>query len=99
MAAPSNASESFEEAQRIAEKVVNALGGYGIFGVEFFVQGDNVYFSELSPRPHDTGMVTMISQDLSEFALHVTRYSWCADSLHPATRSFGVISDPGKRKF
>lgn len=59
------------EAKIIAEKVVNALGGYGIFGVEFFVKGDVVYFSELSPRPHDTGMVTMISQDLSEFALHV----------------------------
>ena len=64
-------ASALEEAQRIAEKVVNALGGYGIFGVEFFVQGDQVYFSELSPRPHDTGMVTMISQDLSEFALHV----------------------------
>jgi phosphoribosylglycinamide formyltransferase 2 len=59
------------EAQRIAERVVNALGGRGIFGVEFFVKGKEVYFSELSPRPHDTGMVTMISQDLSEFALHV----------------------------
>ena len=57
--------------QQIAEKVVNALGGYGIFGVEFFIKDENVYFSELSPRPHDTGMVTMISQDLSEFALHV----------------------------
>lgn len=57
--------------QDIAEKVVNALGGVGIFGVEFFIKGDEVYFSELSPRPHDTGMVTMISQDLSEFALHV----------------------------
>ena len=64
-------AKALKEAQRIAEKVVNALGGYGIFGVEFFVHGDNVYFSELSPRPHDTGMVTMISQDLSEFALHV----------------------------
>jgi phosphoribosylglycinamide formyltransferase 2 len=64
-------SKALEEAHRIAEKVVNALGGYGIFGVEFFVQGEQVYFSELSPRPHDTGMVTMISQDLSEFALHV----------------------------
>ncbi len=62
---------ALREAQVIAEKVVNALGGYGIFGVEFFVKGDVVYFSELSPRPHDTGMVTMISQDLSEFALHV----------------------------
>jgi len=64
-------SKALKEAQLIAEKVVNALGGYGIFGVEFFVKGDEVYFSELSPRPHDTGMVTMISQDLSEFALHV----------------------------
>jgi phosphoribosylglycinamide formyltransferase 2 len=59
------------DAQDIAAKVVNALGGRGIFGVEFFVKGETVYFSELSPRPHDTGMVTMISQDLSEFALHV----------------------------
>ncbi|NBW35253.1 MAG: formate-dependent phosphoribosylglycinamide formyltransferase [Cytophagia bacterium] len=59
------------ESQSIARKVVDALGGYGLFGVEFFVKGDTVYFSELSPRPHDTGMVTMISQDLSEFALHV----------------------------
>lgn len=59
------------DAQQIATKVVNALGGRGIFGVEFFVKGNIVYFSELSPRPHDTGMVTMISQDLSEFALHV----------------------------
>lgn len=58
-------------AQEIARSVVDALGGSGIFGVEFFVKGDAVYFSELSPRPHDTGMVTMISQNLSEFALHV----------------------------
>src|SRR5688572_1284331 len=62
---------ALKEAQRIAQKVVDALGGFGIFGVEFFVKGETVYFSELSPRPHDTGMVTMISQDLSEFALHV----------------------------
>lgn len=62
---------ALKDAQAIAAKVVNALGGYGIFGVEFFVKDATVYFSELSPRPHDTGMVTMISQDLSEFALHV----------------------------
>lgn len=67
---PMNTS-ALQEAQDIARKVVNELGGFGIFGVEFFVKGDEVYFSELSPRPHDTGMVTMISQDLSEFALHV----------------------------
>lgn len=58
-------------AQEIALKVTDALGGRGIFGVELFVKGDEVIFSEVSPRPHDTGMVTMISQDLSEFALHV----------------------------
>src|SRR5688572_13707017 len=63
--------EALREAKHIATEVVNALGGRGIFGVEFFVKGDTVFFSELSPRPHDTGMVTMISQDLSEFALHV----------------------------
>lgn len=57
-------------AQDIALKVTDALGGYGIFGVELFVKGNDVIFSEVSPRPHDTGMVTMISQDLSEFALH-----------------------------
>ena len=58
------------QAQDIARKITDALGGYGIFGVEMFVCGDEVIFSEVSPRPHDTGMVTMISQDLSEFALH-----------------------------
>lgn len=57
-------------AQDIARKITDALGGYGIFGVEMFVRGDEVLFSEVSPRPHDTGMVTMVSQDLSEFALH-----------------------------
>ena len=56
--------------KEIAEKVTTALGGRGIFGVELFIKGDEVYFSEVSPRPHDTGMVTMISQDLSQFALH-----------------------------
>lgn len=58
------------EAQRIAATITEALGGYGVFGVELFVSGDTVIFSEVSPRPHDTGMVTMISQNLSEFALH-----------------------------
>ncbi|MBU5385440.1 formate-dependent phosphoribosylglycinamide formyltransferase [Citrobacter sp. EBS8] len=61
-------------AQEIARKVVLALGGYGLFGVELFVCGDEVIFSEVSPRPHDTGMVTLISQDLSEFALHVRAF-------------------------
>lgn len=58
------------EAQRQAEAITGALGGWGVFGVEFFVKGDSVIFSEVSPRPHDTGLVTLISQDLSEFALH-----------------------------
>ncbi len=59
------------EAQRVAEKVTAELGGHGLFGVELFIRGDEVLFSEVSPRPHDTGLVTLISQDLSEFALHV----------------------------
>jgi phosphoribosylglycinamide formyltransferase 2 len=59
------------ESERIARAVTDALGGTGIFGVELFVQGDEVWFSEVSPRPHDTGLVTLVSQDLSEFALHV----------------------------
>ena len=61
---------AIEKAQEIAKKVTDALGGYGIFGVEMFIKGDDVIFSEVSPRPHDTGMVTMISQNMSEFALH-----------------------------
>lgn len=61
---------AIKECQRIAELVTSELGGHGIFGVEFFIKGDDVYFSEVSPRPHDTGMVTLISQDLSQFALH-----------------------------
>lgn len=63
-------AQALKEAQEAAEKITTALGGYGIFGVELFVKGDHVIFSEVSPRPHDTGMVTMISQDMSEFALH-----------------------------
>ena len=61
---------AIDKAKEIAKKVTDALGGYGIFGVELFIKGDEVIFSEVSPRPHDTGMVTMISQDLSEFGLH-----------------------------
>jgi phosphoribosylglycinamide formyltransferase 2 len=63
-------SVALTECERIAGLVTGELGGYGLFGVEFFIKDDEVYFSEVSPRPHDTGMVTMISQDLSEFALH-----------------------------
>ena len=61
---------ALKSAQDMATKVVDALGGYGLFGVEFFVKGDEVIFSELSPRPHDTGMVTLVSQTLTEFDLH-----------------------------
>lgn len=62
--------QALAKAEHIAGEITSALGGYGIFGVELFVKGDDVIFSEVSPRPHDTGMVTMISQDMSEFALH-----------------------------
>jgi phosphoribosylglycinamide formyltransferase 2 len=58
------------KSQKIAHQVTESLEGNGLFGVELFVKGDEVYFSEVSPRPHDTGLVTLISQDLSEFALH-----------------------------
>ena len=63
-------AEALEEAKRYAKAVTDGLGGRGVFGVELFIKGDEVLFSEVSPRPHDTGMVTMISQDLSQFALH-----------------------------
>ena len=62
--------DAIEKAEAIAKAITDALGGYGIFGVELFIKGDDVIFSEVSPRPHDTGMVTMISQDMSEFGLH-----------------------------
>jgi phosphoribosylglycinamide formyltransferase 2 len=69
---PHNMSnEQIAESQDIAKKITDALGGYGLFGVELFLSPKGVYFSEVSPRPHDTGMVTMATQDLSEFALHV----------------------------
>jgi phosphoribosylglycinamide formyltransferase 2 len=63
-------AQALAESQRIARAITENLGGNGIFGVELFVAGDTIYFSEVSPRPHDTGLVTLISQDLSEFALH-----------------------------
>ena len=62
--------EALSSAQKVAESITSALGGYGIFGVELFIKGDEVIFSEVSPRPHDTGLVTLISQDISQFALH-----------------------------
>lgn len=74
------------EARRMAEAITAALGGWGIFGVELFVRGDDVIFSEVSPRPHDTGLVTIMSQDLSEFALHVRAVLGLPV---PAIRSYG----------
>jgi phosphoribosylglycinamide formyltransferase 2 len=65
---------ALEASKEVAHKVTEALGGRGLFGVELFIKGDQVYFSEVSPRPHDTGMVTLISQDLSEFALHARAF-------------------------
>lgn len=65
---------ALKKAQEVASKIVTALGGYGLFGVELFVCGDDIIFNEVSPRPHDTGMVTLISQNLSEFALHVRAF-------------------------
>jgi phosphoribosylglycinamide formyltransferase 2 len=62
---------ALQRSRRVAAAITGALGGSGIFGVELFVQGDEVWFSEVSPRPHDTGLVTLVSQSLSEFALHV----------------------------
>ncbi len=63
-------SETLKECRNIANRISEALGGFGLFGMEFFVKGNQVYFSEVSPRPHDTGLVTLISQNLSEFQLH-----------------------------
>jgi phosphoribosylglycinamide formyltransferase 2 len=69
---PHNMTEAqIMEAKRIAHAITNELGGYGLFGVELFLSGDKVYFSEVSPRPHDTGLVTLVTQNLSEFALHI----------------------------
>ena len=83
-------------AQDMSEKVTANLGGVGLFGVEFFVTRDEVIFSELSPRPHDTGMVTLISQDLSEFALHVRAILGLpipSIRLHGASASCAVLID------
>ena len=78
--------QALAESQRVAQAVTEALGGRGLFGVELFVKGDQVWFSEVSPRPHDTGLVTLISQDLSEFALHARAILGLPI---PAIRQFG----------
>ncbi|GFO67689.1 phosphoribosylglycinamide formyltransferase 2 [Geomonas limicola] len=87
-----------DEARRQAEAVTSALGGRGIFGVEFFIKGDKVWFSEVSPRPHDTGMVTLISQNLSEFELHVRAILGLpvpeAENLAPAASHVILAEEP-----
>ncbi|MBR9971856.1 formate-dependent phosphoribosylglycinamide formyltransferase [Magnetospirillum sp. J10] len=94
--------QAVAEAQRMATAVVDNLGGYGLFGVEFFVKGDAVIFSELSPRPHDTGMVTLISQNLTEFDLHARAILGLPI---PAITQFGpaasavVLADRDSRDF
>ena len=75
-----------DKAKSYAKSITNALGGFGVFGVELFIKEDDVLFSEVSPRPHDTGMVTMISQDLSQFALHARAILGLPI---PAIRQFG----------
>jgi len=89
-------------AQDMARKVVDNLGGYGLFGVEFFVKGEDVIFSELSPRPHDTGMVTLISQNLSEFDLHARAILGLpvpAVKLHGASASAVILADRAAEDF
>ena len=95
-------SGAVAEAKRMAEAVVNDLGGYGLFGVEFFVKGDEVIFSELSPRPHDTGMVTLISQNLTEFDLHARAILGLpipSITLHGASASAVVLADRDSSDF
>jgi phosphoribosylglycinamide formyltransferase 2 len=91
------------EAQEMARKVVDDLGGYGVFGVEFFVKGDEMIFSELSPRPHDTGMVTLISQNLSEFDLHARAVMglpiFTIMLRHPAAASAVILADRDAAQF
>ncbi|WP_022847512.1 formate-dependent phosphoribosylglycinamide formyltransferase [Desulfurobacterium sp. TC5-1] len=86
-----------KRAQEIAKKITDELGGLGIFGVELFIKGDDVIFSEVSPRPHDTGMVTMITQDMSEFELHIRAILGFNINppklLYPAGASKVILSD------
>lgn len=96
-------AQALAEAQDMARTVVDDLGGHGIFGVEFFVAGDEVIFSELSPRPHDTGMVTLISQNLSEFDLHVRAILGLPIPeilrRHPAGASAVILAERASERF
>lgn len=94
--------QAVAEAKRIAKAVVDNLGGYGLFGVEFFVKGEEVIFSELSPRPHDTGMVTLISQNLSEFDLHARAILGLpipSITLHGPSASAVILADRDASDF
>lgn len=94
--------EAIDKAQNIAKAVTDALGGFGIFGVELFVKGNDVIFSEVSPRPHDTGMVTMISQDMSEFALHaraVLGLPVPEVKFHGPSASKAIVVEGGTREY
>lgn len=96
------APQLLEDAKAMAARVVDNLGGYGIFGVEFFVTADEVIFSELSPRPHDTGMVTLLSQTLSEFDLHARAILGLpipAIGLHGPTASAVILADRDAERF
>ena len=99
----SMSAAALADAQEMARKIVDDLGGYGIFGVEFFVAGEDVIFSELSPRPHDTGMVTLISQNLSEFDLHIRALLGLPIPdiilLHPAAASAVILADRESENF
>jgi phosphoribosylglycinamide formyltransferase 2 len=95
-------ARALADAQDMARKVVDDLGGYGLFGVEFFVKGDDVIFSELSPRPHDTGMVTLISQSLTEFDLHARAILGLpipAIRSHGAAASAVILADRDAESF
>ncbi|MEA1014732.1 formate-dependent phosphoribosylglycinamide formyltransferase [Sphingosinicella sp. LY1275] len=96
-------AQALADAQEMARKVVDDLGGYGIFGVEFFVAGEEVIFSELSPRPHDTGMVTLVSQNLTEFDLHARAILGLPIPeirlRHPAGASAVILADRDAESF
>jgi phosphoribosylglycinamide formyltransferase 2 len=93
---------ALKSAQAQADKVITALGGHGLFGVEFFIAGDQAIFSELSPRPHDTGMVTLISQSLSEFELHlraILGLAVPAIDFHGPSASAVILADRDSDQF
>jgi phosphoribosylglycinamide formyltransferase 2 len=87
-------SAALARAEEISRAITDDLGGWGLFGVELFVKGDEVWFSEVSPRPHDTGLVTLVSQELSEFALHA-RHPRPADPGDPPERPVGLVRAAG----